>query len=82
MKADIKPGTYFIVGGQKAYVAEMGEVFSNAQGRTDARLRVIFDNGQRAIALESLATVACDLSGICDEALYQEGRVLGCTCFG
>jgi hypothetical protein len=23
----------------------MGEVFSNAQGRTDARLRVIFDNG-------------------------------------
>jgi hypothetical protein len=35
----------FIVGGQKAYVAEMGEVFTNAQGRTDARLRVIFDNG-------------------------------------
>jgi hypothetical protein len=27
------------------YVAEMGEMFSNAQGRTDARLRVIFDNG-------------------------------------
>jgi len=26
----------FIVGGQKAYVAEMGEVFTNAQGRTDA----------------------------------------------
>lgn len=23
----------------------MGEIFSNAQGRTDARLRVIFDNG-------------------------------------
>ncbi len=35
----------FIVGGQKAYVAEMGEVFTNAQGRSDARLRVIFDNG-------------------------------------
>lgn len=31
--------------GQKAYVAEVGEVFSNAQGRRDARLRVIFDNG-------------------------------------
>jgi T5orf172 domain len=45
LKAEIRPGTWFIVGGQKAYVAEMGEVFSNAQGRTDARLRVIFDNG-------------------------------------
>jgi hypothetical protein len=45
LKADIKPGNFFIVGGQKAYVAEMGEVFSNAQGRRDARLRVIFENG-------------------------------------
>jgi len=45
LKAEIRPGSWFIVGGQKAYVAEMGEVFSNAQGRTDARLRVIFDNG-------------------------------------
>ena len=45
LKAEIRPGSFFIVGGQKAYVAEMGEVFSNAQGRTDARLRVIFDNG-------------------------------------
>jgi hypothetical protein len=45
LKAEIRPGSFFIVGGQKAYVAEMGEMFSNAQGRTDARLRVIFDNG-------------------------------------
>lgn len=45
LKAEIRPGTWFIVGGQKAYVAEMGDVFTNAQGRTDARLRVIFDNG-------------------------------------
>ncbi|EXL08355.1 hypothetical protein BG46_02255 [Brucella anthropi] len=45
LKAEIRPGAWFIVGGQKAYVAEMGEIFSNAQGRTDARLRVIFDNG-------------------------------------
>lgn len=45
LKAEIKPGAWFIVGGQKAYVAEMGEVFTNPQGRTDARLRVIFDNG-------------------------------------
>ena len=45
LKAEIRPGRFFIVGGQKAYVAEMGEMYSNAQGRTDARLRVIFDNG-------------------------------------
>jgi hypothetical protein len=45
LKAEIRPGSWFIVGGQKVYVAEMGEMYSNAQGRTDARLRVIFDNG-------------------------------------
>ncbi|MGR3802013.1 MAG: GIY-YIG nuclease family protein [Marinibacterium profundimaris] len=45
MKAEIQPGRFFIVGGQKAYVAEMGETTITAQGRTDARLRVIFDNG-------------------------------------
>jgi hypothetical protein len=45
LKAEIRPGSWFIVGGQKAYVANMGEVFTNAQGRTDARLHVIFDNG-------------------------------------
>lgn len=45
LKAEIRPGAWFIVGGQKAYVADMEEIFVNAQGRTDARLRVIFDNG-------------------------------------
>ena len=47
LKAEIEPGRFFIVGGQKAYVAEMGEVTLTDQGRTDARLRVIFDNGNR-----------------------------------
>ncbi len=45
LKAEIRPGSWFIVGGQKAYVAEAGEPFTNAQGKSDARLRVIFDNG-------------------------------------
>lgn len=45
LKAEIRPGAFFIVFGQICYVAEMGEVFTNPQGRTDARLRVIFDNG-------------------------------------
>ena len=44
-KAEIEKGRFFIVGGQKAYVAEMGEVVLTEHGRTDARLRVIFDNG-------------------------------------
>ncbi len=45
LKAEIRPSAAFIVEGQMAYVAEMGEIYSNAQGRTDARMRVIFDNG-------------------------------------
>lgn len=45
MKAEIEQGRFFIVGGQKAYVAEKGETTLTEQGRTDARLRVIFDNG-------------------------------------
>ena len=45
LKAEIEPGRFFVVGGQKAYVAEKADEFTNAQGRRDARLRVIFDNG-------------------------------------
>lgn len=45
LKAEIQKGRFFIVEGQKAYVAEMGEPKLTDQGRTDARLRVIFDNG-------------------------------------
>jgi hypothetical protein len=48
LKAEIRPGSWFIVGGQKAYVAEVGEAFTTPQGRTDARLRVIFDNGTQS----------------------------------
>lgn len=55
LKAEIRPGSFFIVGGQKAYVAEMGEIFSNDQGRTDARMRVIYDNGTESnILMRSL----------------------------
>lgn len=45
MKAEIEQGRFFIVGGQKAFVAEKGETTLTDQGRTDARLRVVFDNG-------------------------------------
>lgn len=44
-KSEIAPGRFYILGGQKAYVAMMDEAFSNEHGNIDARLRVIFDNG-------------------------------------
>ncbi|MYC68414.1 MAG: GIY-YIG nuclease family protein [Acidobacteriia bacterium] len=44
IQSDIESGRFFIVGGQKAYVAEVGEEFTQRYGDRDARLRVIFDN--------------------------------------
>lgn len=43
--AQVKQGEFFILGGQKVYVAEMGEEIKAPNGATDARLRVIYDNG-------------------------------------
>lgn len=43
--AEIKPGEFFILGAQKAYVAEVGDEFLTEQGRKNARMRAIFDNG-------------------------------------
>ena len=45
MRGEIEKGEFFILSGQKAYVAEKGEAILTNKGRTDARLRVIFDNG-------------------------------------
>lgn len=41
----IEVGNFFIVGGQVAYVAEVGVEFIAPNGKPDARLRVIYDNG-------------------------------------
>ena len=47
--AEIEAGQFFILRGQKVYVAEMGTLFAKKYGdkapRRDARMRVIFDNG-------------------------------------
>jgi hypothetical protein len=45
LKADIVQGYFFILGGQMAYVAEVGEEFKAPNGEVDARLRVIYSNG-------------------------------------
>ncbi|OYV25448.1 MAG: hypothetical protein B7X08_05525 [Acidocella sp. 20-63-7] len=43
--AEIKKGEFFIVGGQIAYVADVGDEFVAEYGRPDRRLRVVYDNG-------------------------------------
>lgn len=44
-KSEIEQGRFYILSGQKAYVASMGELYVNESGNRDARLRVIYDNG-------------------------------------
>lgn len=46
--SEIQPGQFFIVGGQIAYVAEIGEDFKTEYDRRDSRLRVIYDNGTQS----------------------------------
>ncbi len=43
--ASIAFGNFFILGGQLAYVAEVGEAIKAPNGESDARLRVIYANG-------------------------------------
>ena len=45
LKADITKGQFFILGGQVAYVAEVGDTFRAPNGELDARLRVVYSNG-------------------------------------
>ncbi|KRC29038.1 GIY-YIG nuclease family protein [Acidovorax sp. Root219] len=43
--ASVFNGNYFILGGQLAYVAEVGDPIKAPNGESDARLRVIYANG-------------------------------------
>ncbi len=54
-RADVKQGDWFILSGQKVYVADEGEEFVADYGRKDCRLRVIYDNGTESdILMRSL----------------------------
>ncbi|KGE85505.1 MAG: GIY-YIG nuclease family protein [Phaeodactylibacter xiamenensis] len=54
-KTDLKKAQFVIVGGQMAYIAEVGESFKAPNGEEDARLRVIYSNGMESnILLRSL----------------------------
>jgi hypothetical protein len=53
--ASIERGNFFILNGQMAYVAEVGEAFKAPNGDNDARLRVIYSNETESdILLRSL----------------------------
>ncbi len=55
LKADITQGQFFILGGQVAYVAGVGQQIKAPNGETDARLRVIYSNGTESnLLLRSL----------------------------
>ncbi len=54
-KTTLKKAQFLIVGGQTAYIAEVGESFKAPNGEEDARLRVIYSNGTESnILLRSL----------------------------
>lgn len=69
---EIQRGTFFIVGGQTAYVADVGDEFATEfdDRRFDSRLRVVYDNGtesnilqrslQRALHRDELARLITD----------------------
>lgn len=55
LKADIEAGQFFVLGGQTAYVAEVGTPLRAPNGETDARLRVVYSNGTESdLLLRSL----------------------------
>ena len=49
---EIQKGTFFIVNGQIAYIAEEHDAFTTGYDRRDSRLRVIYDNGTEAEILQ------------------------------
>lgn len=55
LKSEIKAGQFFILGGQTAYVANVGNPIKAPNGEFDARLRVIYSNGTESdLLLRSL----------------------------
>lgn len=49
---EIQKGTYFIVSGQIAYVAEELDEFTTSYDRRDGRVRVVYDNGTESELLQ------------------------------
>lgn len=49
---EIQQGEFFVVEGQMAYIAEVGEELRTKYERRDSRLRVIYDNGTESDVLQ------------------------------
>lgn len=49
---EIQKGAFFVIGGQIAYIADVGEEFQTQYERRDSRLRVIYDNGTESDVLQ------------------------------
>ena len=66
-RPEIKQGMFFILGGQYTFVANVGKLFMQDYGISDARLYLIFDNGteskmlmrsfQRALAIDESSRI-------------------------
>ncbi|MDA8889057.1 GIY-YIG nuclease family protein [Hellea sp.] len=55
--SDIRAGQFFVLRGQMAYVAKVGESFVSPNGKENARLRVVYDNGTESnLLLHSLGS--------------------------
>lgn len=53
--ASIEAGDFFVLGGQVAYVAEVGDTYKTPNAETNGRLRVIYSNGTESdLLLRSL----------------------------
>lgn len=50
--ASVLQGNFFVLGGQMAYVAEVGEPIRAPNGEADARMRVIYSNGTESNLLQ------------------------------
>ena len=50
--SEIQSGEFFIVGGQVAYIAEVGEEIRTQYERKDSRLRVVYDNATESDVLQ------------------------------
>lgn len=86
---EIQQGTFFVIGGQVAYVADVKGEFKNEYERRDSRLRVIYDNGtesevlmrslQRAMHRDKLARVISEPSAgpLFGDALEDDDLVTG-----
>lgn len=88
---EIQQGTFFIIGGQIAYIAEVGEEFTTQYERRDSRLRVIYDNEtesdvlqrslQRALHRDETARFITDpsagplFSGVVEEGDIESGTI-------